>query len=501
MGLPRYTPRKRRLGLLVALLMASASGAVAGGPAPGRDFLPLRAALHVHTTYSTGKESMRQVVERARERALDVVVFADDDLLRVEYGLPPLRRLLRVTREHPSLFSADRLQEYLDEIRRLDEEFPDLILIDGVESAPYYHWDVDWGQRLWTVRGWNKHLTAIGLQEAAAYRRLPILGGPAPAVSLTTALWSIAWPLIGLVYAGWLGRRLHGGALRALVALACLLVLLDGALGGIVPPRFSPYRDAGSDPYQAYIDAVIGAGGLVFWGHPEGASTIPPAAVLGGLLHVRSQTPAHAADLERTRHYTGFAALYADNITATEPGHEWDRTLTAYLAGQRQRPAWGTGEIDYHVDEPGGRIDDIQTVLWVSEASRAAVLEALARGRSYAVRGGQAALSLERWSLRTGSVVAVSGERADVDTPTWQVGAVVDKVNGDEEEVRVRLIRGDADGSVRVVADVRGRTPLRLERVESDLVAGNRRYYRLMARSRTSILTSNPVFIGGAADR
>ena len=106
---------------------------------------------------------------------------------------------------------------------------------------------------------------------------------------------------------------------------------------------------------------------MVFWPHPEARSTIAPRSLFGGLVSVASETPPHSEDLLQTSGYTGFAALYADRITATDPGREWDQALSQYLNGQRQRPIWGTGDIDYHVDEPGGRIDDILTVFLVRE--------------------------------------------------------------------------------------------------------------------------------------
>ncbi len=462
-----------------------------------RTFEPVRAAIHVHSSYSTGDESLREIAEQARANGLAVLILTDDDLLEVSYGLPPWSRLLRVTQSEEALFTDNRLEAYLDEIRQLDASFEDLVIIDGVESAPYYTWDVDWAQRRWTVRGWNKHLLAIGLDSADAYRGLPVLGGDGMWLPQDgSAVLRMLWPVLGLFYALWLGRRMHGTVLRLLVASICLLFLLDGSLGDFRVARFDANVDTGPQPYQAWIDAVAAADGLSFWAHPEAALTIPAHSV-AGIVEVHSQTPAHAGDLLATQGYTGFAALYADNVTATEPGREWDQTLIEYLQGRRARPSWGMGEIDYHRQERGAELHDIQTVLFVEERSRQGVLEALTHGRAYAVRGGDEALQLQRFVATTVVGEAVAGQQVSTAGKPWTVSAVIDKANGTTEVVDLRLVRGTAQGQVEVVARLSGSTPLHVEHVETRLPQDEQCYFRLLVTSRTSILTSNPIFLRG----
>ena len=74
----------------------------------------------------------------------------------------------------------------------------------------------------------------------------------------------------------------------------------------------------------------------------------------------------------------------------------------------------------------------------------------------------------------------------------------VDKVNGAAEAVDLRLVRGDGEGRVHVVAHISGVTPLHVEHVETRLAPSSRGYYRLLVRSPTSTLTSNPIFVRGA---
>ncbi len=456
----------------------------------------LRASIHIHSTYSTGAESLQSIAELAHEHGVDVLVVTDDDLLEVSYGLAPWRRLLRYTESDRSLLGEDTLEEYLEEVRRLDASFEDLIVLDGIESAPYYTWDVDWQARRWTVRGWNRHLLAVGLDDAGAYRALPILGGegewlPQDGGSILRMLW----PLLGLFYAVRLSRRMHGGRVRLIICVACLIFLVDGALKKFRTPRFTAYENSGVQPYQDWIDAVAAAGGLSYWAHPEAASTIPPRSI-AGVAQVRNESQGHAEDLVDTRHYTGFAALYGDTITATEPGREWDQTLISYLRGDRARPAWGMGEIDFHRNEPGGRLHDIQTVLLVDQRTRRGVLEALSRGRGYAVRGGDEALSLRRWRVRTDAGEAVSGQLLASSGESSKVMVTIDKENGLEERVDLRLIRGDTTGRVEVVAQISGNTPFQVEHVEAEGPAVGC-YYRLLVRSGTSVLSSNPIFVRG----
>lgn len=474
---------------------AGAAGAQADGGRGVMSPLQLRGAVHVHSSFSTGLESLEEVAENALARGVDVLVLADDDLLRVEYGVPFLRNLARVVHGERAAASHAGLEAYLAAIRRIRDRYPELIVIDGVESAPFYWWDRD-PDGTWVVRGWNKHMMAIDLRTAAAYEALPVLGSP----GIWRWRWpslALLWPLPGLIYAFWLGRRLHSWLVRGPVAALCLLCLADSAVVGFKVPDMDPYHgDLGAAPYQRFIDYVNGQGGMATWAHPEAASTIPPRSMLGGLVRVVSRTEAHADDLVATRDYIAFAALYADHITATEPGRQWDQVLVEYLAGERHRPVWGTGEIDYHVDEEGGRLHDISTVFLVRQHTRGEVLEALHEGRMYATRGGDRALALSAFTVATEAGTAGSGEEVPAyGRPRISVG--VDRWDGSETEVRVRLVRGGASGQVQVVADVTGPTPLDLEHVGSSLARGGRAYYRVLASSHGGLLTSNPIFVSG----
>jgi hypothetical protein len=210
---------------------------------------------------------------------------------------------------------------------------------------------------------------------------------------------------------------------------------------------------------------------------------------MGGLLKFVSDSPGHAEDLVNTVDYTGFAALYADTHTATNPGREWDQILTEYTSGARARPVWGNGDIDYHYDRRGVRLKDILTILLVTERSREAVIQALASGRMYAVRG-EDQLSLADFTVESAGKVAGSGEEV-TSTGRFTVHVKIERPEGEAQAVRVQLIKSGV-----IAAEVEGRTPLDFIHVDS-IASDEMEYVRLLAFSQGSRLTSNPIFIRG----
>jgi hypothetical protein len=455
------------------------------------ELMQLRGAVHVHSDFSTGSEPLETVARRALEHGLDVLVMGDDGLRQMDFGLPLLRNLA-FTRDQRSLLTRGTLGAYLAEIQRLDQLFPELIVIDGVESAPFYFWGVDWLARRGTLRHWNKHLLAIGLGTEQAYRGLPVQGSPALWVWHTSGVL-LLWPLIGLLYAS-LARRAHPAWVRYPVALVSALCLVNNF--PFKAPLWDAYGgDMGAAPYQHYIDYVGEHRGLVFWAHPESRSTMPTMQLMDGRAEIVSATPAHGQDLLATRGYTGFAALYGDRITATEPGNQWDQVLCQYLDGERQRPVWGTGDIDYHHDDADrdNQIHDIQTVFLVRERTRAGVLEAMEKGRMYAARGGDQMLVLETFSAHAGARSRQAGETLEV-AGEVRLDVVISRADASMEPLDVRLIKAGE-----VVAELSSATPFELHHIDTGIAPGQRSYYRLMARSRLARLTSNPIFVHGVS--
>jgi hypothetical protein len=128
-------------------------------------------------------------------------------------------------------------------------------------------------------------------------------------------------------------------------------------------------------------------------------------------------------------------------------------------------------------------------VFLVEERTERAVLDALKRGRFYAVeREGGAELALTEFSVRTGGAAGVSGDlvRAPEAAPL-DVAVAVEATGAAARDVRVALVRNGA-----VVRTWAGPPPFRA--VYRDTFDGSPTFYRLDVRGPGRLL-SNPIFV------
>ncbi len=211
---------------------------------------------------------------------------------------------------------------------------------------------------------------------------------------------------------------------------------------------------------------------------------------------VTLKTGRHPEDLEQAKEYTGFAALYGDTSTLTEPGALWDRLLLGYCRGERSAPVWGIAEADYH-GEPGEfPLDTFQTVLLVGDKTRAAVLAALAEGRSYAVQKAKGyRLVLEGFEAHHPASGRSAGPGETIAAgPAPVVRLRLAASDGSTRRVAVELIRGGE-----VVRFVEGKTPMAMEFTDV-LPREGKTFYRVAVRGEgDSRLLSNPIFVDGSS--
>ncbi|HEY2934932.1 MAG TPA: hypothetical protein VGK99_24615 [Acidobacteriota bacterium] len=463
-------------------------------------YRPLVAALHVHSRFSNGQYDVFELAAYAHQRNLDVLGLTDSFLTRIRYGLPPARKFLSLVISRDSI-SSHGIEKYFSDVRVAQQRFSGVVLLPGLEVAPYYYWrgSLTGGLRLFDF---DRHLVLFGLHDPEVVRNLPVIEND------TTGNISLDW------------ERLAGPVLTALCGVLLLLArrervvklqfftlrrrrrfpwtgVLCLAVAGVWAYREYPFGSVAdpysgrhqSVPYQRVIDYAARHRGIVFWSYPE--ARYSDVKMSGA----RMISDSHPEDLASTDGYRGFEGIYGDRISITQPGNVWDQLLMEFLRGERRSwPSVITG-IDFHSFRGGGwyELDRGQTILWADEKTERAVLDALRAGRGYAAFQARPAgdLQLQTFTVSSGDRTALAGEvleagrdvtlTASID---WKTAANFD----DGGSGRLLLIR---DG--KLIAEIGTSLPARLEKKET--LAPGRHYYRLRFDYESYQILSNPIFV------
>jgi len=467
------------------------------------DLIPVPAAIQVSSKVSDGRHSLSEIAAMAVKNKIKVLIATDRDLMRWEYGVVPLSNIIKRTIEAKSIFQYG-IKRYLNEVISLQEQNPGLLIIPGVESAPFYFWEGSLlGGRL-AIKNWHQHIVSIGLDKAGDYERLPVIGNKKGLeLPLTWKNIFLFWPVL-LIILGWIlisrrkfdyrdsaGRSLAQvcrGARRAGIILMAAAVLF---LANGYPFRyykFDQYHgDLGIMPYQNYIDYVKERGGLTFWPHPEAVNEEKI-----GFIDVR--TPERSQSIIQARDYTGFSVFYDGYQKTALPGGLWDEALVQYCRGIRRYPVWAIGMLGY--DSQGDLADimnDVRTVLLVPEVSRGNVLAAIRQGNMYVVRGADSAkFILDKFSVKD----QASGLEKTMGQILYPGGAVQLHISGrlpgaESKPVKIRLI---ADG--KVIDLIEAVYPFDVWYPVEEDGRGGKCYYRLEIESERMLAVTNPVFLG-----
>jgi hypothetical protein len=471
---------------------------VLGAPAPAGALERMRGVLHVHSDLSTGDYSLEALVGLAEQQGIDALLLAENHVLQVSYGLPPFRALTRLTREERSVGAAP--ERYLARVAEVSRRLPHVLLVPGVEVMPHYHWSGSPLALDLTVHDLQKNILVFGVTDPAALRALPVPGrardGGYTAQSVLDALPVLLLvPGLALLRRRPVRQRLGRGAVlvvrrRAWLRGGALCVVGAAALARgwpFVADRYPTWQPAGVAPYQALIDRVDRLGGVTVWSFPEARDV---GERRYGPVRVGWLTEPYADDLLKTFRYTAFGAVYEDTSTFERPGGGWDRLLGEYARGERSRPAWAVAESGFHDLGAGKQVGPLQTVFLVEDRSAAGVLDALRRGRLYAVqRTRELGFDLAHFAASAAGASAGAGEtlRAAAGTPV-ELTVVVEASDGRSHDVRVAIVRNGV-----VAALQRGATPLRA--VHRETADGAPVVLRVEARGAQQRVLSNPVFV------
>jgi len=282
-------------------------------------YIKVRCVIHVHTTVSSGYLTVEGYSKLAKEKGLDAVIITDNALHRYEYGLWPLRRILKKVVEKGSILKYGP-KNYLEEIEKANKRYKDIIMIDGAQVTPFYFWTGSVFKANLTLNNRNKDMLIIGLGDAQSYKNLPLVGN----------------------------RR----------------------------SKFDQYHgDKFTKPYQDLIDYANQKGALIFWSHPEIEENL-------SISGVRLITIPYPYDLLGTKDYTGFGVFAEGYNTIGKPLGLWDRLLTEYSLGKKSHPIWAIGELEYGGEEEK-ILNDTINVLYTKELSREGILDVFKKGRFY----------------------------------------------------------------------------------------------------------------------
>jgi hypothetical protein len=482
--------------------LALAATVSADSNAPTR--LSLRAAIHVHSTVSTGMLSLESLAKRAEQQGLDVLILSENFTLRYDYGLRPFEGVLKHQVAFPSVMEYG-IERFLDDIHGIQQRHPNLIIVPGVEVAPHYYWTGSLAGRDLTMHNAQRNLLVIGLDRVEDYASLPARGNPRSYVwnekSLANGL-----PLLLVVPAVWLwlprkpeviGWNEPVRPLRRVVAVMIVLLCVGLLINAwpMTSPAFSSYdTQAGYQPYQALIDAATQRGALVFWSMTEARDFSRHS--FGPFGTVTVKTDPHPEGLILTHGYTGFGGLYQETRRVAAPGGVWDQLLQARVMDSRESVPTMIGEVAFHgLDDAGKDLDRVYTVVQCTERTAAGVLTALRAGRAYAVARGDQNVLLQLDEFR------VSTDRV---SRSAEIGETLDGREGREVMVRVgisafdqkplqarlRLIR-----SGQVIGQFEGQTPLQYEMTDREAPAGEWLTYRVEVVGKSGELLTNPIYV------
>ncbi len=378
--------------------------------------------FRVNSNISAGKESIDTIAAKAKSAGLDFAVVSDQFLVKCEYGVPPLKNLLKVSMERGSVM-AFGIENYLGYIRTVQEKTPGILLVPGADIAPHYYWIGSPFRKSLVNCQFSKQMTVFGSGDPEFYRNLPVIHNRRP----EHRPLKIFKKLLPLLVLGGLGvltassawrpyymdgqgnkyyrhRKLKIFAGAALVVCGLLWTADRNPFATETP--FDQYSNWDDAPFQAVIDHVgkSGHGKVgIMWSSPEAKN------IKNRIAGIRLQTDTYIESVCRTQGHNGFGAIYPDVSHAHEPGKEWDYMLLEYSSGKRSSLPAVTGELDYH---GGIDIDKIKTVVWTEspKASCDDIVQAIIKGRSYAVVKRDGEILLEEAQIRSGGRSARIGE-------------------------------------------------------------------------------------------
>ncbi|OGX23091.1 MAG: hypothetical protein A3K54_04505 [Omnitrophica WOR_2 bacterium RBG_13_44_8] len=453
-------------------------------------YLPYPGIIHIHSSVSEeGIYPPARLVSLARDKGIKILIFSDYFLRRWEYGLPPFSNILKIRREEKSVVTYG-VRRYWEDFKKIKEEFPDMLILEGVELSPFYWWSGNPFKKNFSLRDWNINLLVVGLKKYQDYARLPVIGNryilprlkDIPHLSVCLLLVILGISLLKKQ------RKIPG----YIFTVAGILFFLH--LFPFSSSRYNLYYgNKKYRPYQDLIDYVREKGGLVFWSYPE----ITGQALGRRLAAINFYTLTYPESLVLTSGYTGFGVNMLPgtphNLILAEG--QWDKVLTGYCAGKRSQPVWVIGEAECRDER---QVGPIQNIFFLPKFSEEYAYEALRKGRLYVryYSGNQINVSLEDFRIQDSENITRSAFMGDEIAIR---GKPQLRIKGNYtvkplEDLRLEVIRNGKIIKSFVFKD-EGVFDLEFQDDSPD-VSSKKSYYRLnFFAGEKIILVTNPIFI------
>jgi hypothetical protein len=428
--------------------------------AQGTNVVP--AAIDVHSRISDGLYSQEKIANLAKDKGIKILIFSESALRKWEYGIWPLRNIIKKTYQENSVLRMG-IGKYMNKFAYLQNKFPDLVLIPGMELSPYFYWQGSPLSKRCALMDYYKQFLIIGIDKS--YGDVPLVGNRGFSFISRSSLIGL-WPVFIIIFGILVLRKRILGISLIVIGLLFLVNNLPFSAS-----RFNAYQGyKGVKPYQDLIDYVNRKGGIIFWAHPQALSQ-------KSYFGIESYTHAHLEDLLLTHDYTGFGLMYYD---IAEAGSIWDRLLLEYIAGKRKKPVWIIGNLHYTGESAA--LGFLETLFFLKDPSVGDVLNALRTGKMYARfnLGGEQSV-LNEFSLKKTGVSSV-----EITIKGSQFSA--------DDIVKIELIR---NGVLLKRLEVTGS---QWSVTENDEILQEKQkvYYRLKISTPASIIVSNPIFAESA---
>lgn len=436
----------------------------------GAEFERVSCVIHVHSNFSGGRtKTISQVISEAESNNVDALFLTDHDLMKWEYGI--------FSYSENSVLKAGP-KKYLDEIQRVQSENPGIIIIPGVESAPFYYWTGTPLKHSLTLNSWHKHVIIAGLYNEDDYYNLPLMSNPSAGKFNVIKLW----PLIVLTGGILLSKKRKYFFILAAIGA---FLLFQG-----YPFRSFEYNQysgtMGDEPYQKLIDYANSKGALTFLAHPEARNYQKPVK----LGPIYASTLPYPESVYNISGLTGFGALSEGYNTAFNPGGNWDKALIEYCKGSRKKPLWGIGEIDY--GERVCEIDEIKNIAWVVKKDAKSILESIRNGNFYSIwqQGKKGNFRLDDFSVSSGKSKAICGQEIEYSEPVRLAFTLASK-DIKPCTAKITIIRNGE-----TIKTIESSVPNRVIIEDTGPLPKGETYYRAtIITSNSYYITLNPVFV------